>query len=467
MKFHSIRFRLTLWYLAALTGSCIVLFGSFYYVTAQILKSQTDREISNHAQTIVRLVTDQTTGVHITFPKEQLSFEFAQMPGMLVAVSDDSGKQLTTSQPVDSGMEVLKDTLEKSANIIKPTFVDRKIGSLSMRLGIFPVIKDGSTVNLVLVAHPTDVITRSLNSLIKILIFLILAVGIPAGLAGYLIARAALMPLSKLKQRLDEVSSTNLNQSLPNPGTRDEIEHLTATFNSMLARLDESFNRERRFIGDVAHELKTPLATLKSSIEVALSKKRDCEELESTLSGNLDVVDRLSSTINDVLDLAMSQSGEIESQFVHVNLSELINEAEEMLKNLATSKKIRVLSEIEDEIYVRGSPKKLFRAIYNLADNAVKYTPVHGKIALSLRRVKESAAFEISNTGRGISQKDLPLVFKRFYRTDVDTPDAGSGLGLSICKSIVETHHGEISILSTPGKITTFTVRIPATPKSS
>lgn len=460
MNIYSIRSRLSLTFFVAILITAVVLFASFYYAAMQILKGQTDREITSHAQAIIQLVRNQSAGVHMTFPQDQISREFAQMPGMLVAVSDAGGRQLTTSQPVNPGEEILADTLEKSANIIKPTFVDRTIGTISMRMGIFPVTKDGSVISLVLVAHPVDVITRSLNSLIGILIIITLAVGIPASLAGFLIAKSSLAPLTRLTQKLQAVESHNLNLQLPLPQTRDEIHQLTVTFNSMLSRLDESFNRERQFIGDVAHELKTPLSTLTSRIEVALSAAGSSAGLKDVLSENLVELNRLSATVNDVLDLAWAQSGEIESRFAEVDLTRLSGEIEELLVNLSAARKIHVVSEIAPGLTVRGIRQKLFRAVYNLADNAVKFTPASGKIALSLRRDKNSALLEISNTGPGIQSADLPHVFQRYYRGKNHlTP--GSGLGLSICKSIIGAHGGSLKVASIPKKITTFTVTLP------
>jgi two-component system heavy metal sensor histidine kinase CusS len=292
------------------------------------------------------------------------------------------------------------------------------------------------------------------------------AVGIPASLISYFIAKSNLSPLTQLTQKLQEVESTNLNQQLPIPKTKNEIQQLTSTYNSMLTRLDESFNRERQFIGDVAHELKTPLSTLISRIEVAQTKNRSLDEFKNVMSENLVELNRLSATVNDVLDLAWAQSGEIETQFSNVDLSKLTEEIGELLENLSIAKKIQVVSEIAKGVEVSGIRQKLFRAVYNLADNAVKFTPVSGKIALSLRQEGKSAVLEVSNTGLGITPADMPNVFKRFYRGKVNSAE-GTGLGLSICKSIVEAHHGSLNVASTPKKITTFTINLPATSKSS
>ena len=466
MNIYSIKSRIGLIFLVAIFITSVILFSSFYFVTIQILKSQTDREITLHAQTITQYISDLSTGIHISLLKEQISQEFSLMPGMLIAVSDRNGKQITISQPTELGMEIISDTLEKSANIIKPTFVDRKIGAISMRVGIFPVIKNGSVMNLVLMAHPIDVITGSLNRLVGVLMVIMFAVSIPASLVSYYLAKTSLSPLTNLTQKLQEVESTNLNQQLPIPKTRDEIQQLTVTYNSMLTRLDESFNRERQFIGDVAHELKTPLSTLISRVEVALSRNRNLDEFKNVMSENLIELNRLSATVNDVLDLAWAQSGEIESQFTDVDLSKLSEEISELLENLSATKKIQVVSEITTEVGVRGIRQKLFRAIYNLVDNAVKFTPNLGKIALSLRKEKDMAVLEVSNTGLGIIPSDMPNVFKRFYRGKANSAE-GTGLGLSICKSIIEAHHGSLNVASTPKKITTFTIKLPVTSKSS
>lgn len=457
MNIKSIRSRISLTVFITTILTSGVLFGSFYYVTMQILKSQTDREITLHAQVLTQLAS---------LPMSQTPQVFADSPGMLIAISDANGNNLFTSQTVTESIDILKDTLEKSANIIKPVFVDRKIGSISMRMGVFPVVRNGTITNLVLVAHPTDVITRSLNSLTGILILLLLAIGIPASAMSYLMAKSSLSPLTQLTKKLAEVESTDLHHQLAVPNTQDEISKLTTTFNTMLSRLDESFGRERQFIGDVAHELKTPLSTLISRIEVAKSKNRSLDEFKSVLSENLVELNRLSATVNDVLDLAWAQSGEIESQFANVDLSKLTEEIGELLENLSTAKKIQVVSEIATGVEVWGMRQKLFRAIYNLADNAVKFTPTSGKIALSLRKEGSSAILEVSNTGLGITPADMPFVFKRFYRGKVNSAE-GTGLGLSICKSIIEAHHGSLNVSSTPKKITTFTIKLPATSKSS
>jgi heavy metal sensor kinase len=467
MNIHSFRFRLALWYFIAFFISVVGLFVSFYYVTDRLLKSQTDREITSHADSVVRLVSAQLAGLQTSVSREQLSHEYAQMPGMLIAVYDIKSDQLSVSQSVDGGIEVLKDVFIKSVQTREPLFIDQQISFVSMRIGIFPVTKNGSVENMVLVAHPVDVLNNSLAGLVESLLILLLIVGLPAVIGAYLISGSALSPLTDLARRLQKISSADLSQRLPDRGTQDEIGELTETFNSLLSRLEGSFDRERQFIGDVAHELRTPLSVIKSSIEAALSKQSSNAGLRQVLKNDLSDIDRLSLIISDVLDLAWAESGEIESQFKMVNFSEITKEVEELLTNLSSVKKIHVVSELAGSVYVSGSPKKLFRAIYNLVDNAVKYTPAKGKIGLALHLDRHTAVLEISNSGPGISVSDLPHIFRRFHRVGEKKELSGSGLGLSISKSIIEAHHGTLSVRSSAGKMTTFTVRLPVVSESS
>lgn len=461
MNPKSVRFRLSLWYFITFFVSAAVVFSVFYVVTKQTLLTQTDQEISQHGEQIVGLIAQQSAGIHTTFPQEQLGREFSDMPGMLIVIANGNGEIVSSSQNVDSSTNTLKDIFEKSANLINPSFIERAFGTTHMRLGIFPVSNNGTTSNLVLVGHPTDVITDSLNNLASKLVLIFGIASVLSLIGGLIISKKAMQPVTQLSSKLKEISLSNLSQLIQIYKTGDELEELSTSFNSLLTRLSTSFARERQFIGDVAHELRTPLSTLKNSIEVTLSKDRSAKEYQHALSETLVDVDHLSGTVNDVLDLAWSESDKPLLNGERVNLSDLLEELVDITKKMAEAKKIHLIEEIKPHIEIPGKRQKLFRAFFNLFENAVKYTPENGKIAVSLSRTKSSDLIEITNTGPGILKADLPRVFDRFYRGGKDATTFGSGLGLAICKSIIETHQGSIFIESTPKKITTFTVEFP------
>jgi heavy metal sensor kinase len=461
MNPRSIRFRLTIWYLLAFFISTALAFTAFYYITEQTLMAQTDKEVTLHAQRIVQVVAQGAGVIGAVFPKDKLSHEFAEMPGMLVAIADKNGAMLTSSQPVESGAEVLKDIFAASVNSKNPTFHPGIIGTTHMRLGVFPVVKDATVINLVVVGHPIDVIQASLNRLVERLAGVLLLMALLTSVGGFFIAKGGLQPITAFSAKLRKISSANMTEQIDHPKTGDELEELADSFNTLLARLAGSFERERQFIGDMAHELKTPLATLRNTLEVTLSRQRTSENYQETFSEMLVDVNSLSATINDVLDLAWSESDRPLAESEVIDLTEVVAEVDELAQRMAEEKAIRVIEEIQPEITIKGKRQKIFRVLFNIIDNAVKYTPAQGRMAITLGRTGNEAVIEISNTGPGIQAEDLPHVFDRFYRSANASSTMGSGLGLAICQAIIEAHQGRISIHSDIDKLTTIKIALP------
>ncbi len=218
----------------------------------------------------------------------------------------------------------------------------------------------------------------------------------------------------------------------------------------LLNKLQEALNREQRFIADVAHELKTPLATLRTSLELAKVNDPIAE------------IDHLSNTLKDVLELAWSESTFRQSPKIF-NLSVLMEELLEITTKMSLNKKISISSEIDQDILIVGFREKLARAILNIIDNAIKYSQDLGKVEISLEKRNDQALIIIKDNGIGISKKEIPHIFDRFYRGSKTAKVLGSGLGLAIASSIITTHQGSINIDSELGKGTTVTIRLPIT----
>lgn len=453
MNVKSVRFRLTLWYSVAFFLAMAVIFAAFYLITKQVLVSHTDDSITSHAQRIVEAVSANSMPA--------FSREFSETPGMLIVVADPYGKIISSSQALGSNTGSITDLLEKSANIIKPAFTDKTMGAVQLRLGVFPVKRDGVDTGLVLIGHPNDVVANSLHALTTILLLVYFGLLFPTIVGGMLLARGAMDPITQFSTQLKMIGAKNLDERVVNPKTGDEVEELALTFNGLLDRLSEAFNRERRFIGDVAHELKTPLATIRSSVEIALTKPRSKEEYQQILSSTISDVDRLSQTVKNVLDLAWSEadhSGMLTQTF---DLTELVEELKDFGSKMGESKKIKVSGSVEKGINAVGIREKMFRAILNLLDNAIKYSPQNGKISISLKRDNDFAMIRVSDNGPGIAREDLPHIFDRFYRGSKTAKVIGSGLGLAIASSIISVHHGTISVDSNVGKGSIFTIRLP------
>jgi len=463
MNTKSIRFRLTVWYALIFSVAMAVVFVAFYFLTQQSLLSHTDAAITAHNEKIVEIISQDNTTMNQSFINDSQVFaqQFSEMPGMLLIIGDPYGKILYQSQDIGANKNTITDLLEKSANIIRPTFVNHNIGATPLRFGVFPAERDGQLQAIVLMGQPMDVIQKSLNTLTLTLVSVYFALLVLTGVGGFILARKALSPIAQVSKQLKKISAENLKDRVPEPKTGDEIEELSQTFNSLLDHLDQAFVRERQFIGDVAHELKTPVATLKGGIEVTMSKDRTKEEYKQAFSETLIDVNRLSSTIKNILDLAWIGADNVSLGDNHFNLSDSLAELKEIAAKLAAQKHITLKGEIALGIEVGGAEDKISRAVLNIIDNAIKYTPAGGSLTLSLRRKKGNAVIEVKDTGIGIPETELERIFERFYRGSKAVKTLGSGLGLAITQGIVNAHHGEIQVTSKVGKGTLVLITFP------
>jgi two-component system heavy metal sensor histidine kinase CusS len=463
MNSKSTRFRITAWYSISLSLATIVLFVSFFIVTKQTLYSRVDSELLTHGNAIVNLTAKQRSPLHKVLLSHIASDEFNQMPGMLVVLLNPQGKTMQSSLSQDNFQDSYTPLFTHASQTANPIFQDAKVGKTQMRFYAKSISNNGQHIGVILVAHPIDVIQKSLNSLLFILGIVFVVLIIPMILGGYMMARSIMQPISDMITKLQEIGSEHLQKRINNPKTGDEMEELAFTFNNLLERLQNMFQRERQFIGDVAHELKTPLATLQSGIEITLAKKRSKEEYKKALEEALIDAQRQSKMLSNILDLAWSEASNGQDETKRINLSELIYELEDIMQRLAQQKNIIIEKNIAKKIYINavGTKDKLARAILNILDNAIKYTPHQGKITVTLKRDQKFAVINVNDTGRGIAEKDMPHIFERFYRGSLTDKTQGSGLGLAIAQSIIHVHHGTIQVKSTAGKGTIVTISLP------
>ncbi|HXG93670.1 MAG TPA: ATP-binding protein [Blastocatellia bacterium] len=320
--------------------------------------------------------------------------------------------------------------------------------------GVFFVVAGQSTKEL----HQAQ---KQLLTLLAISCPLALAL---AGLGGFWIAKNAFKPVERLTRAAERIGRGKLSERVEEPHTKDEIGHLAATFNEMIGKLEQAFQRERQFTAYASHELKTPLAILRGDIEVALRRDRTPEEYKQVLASNLEEIERLTRLTDDLLTLARSDAGEQVLEFEPVRLDQLAEEAHAYITPLARSSSVALEYDAPPSpIIIEGDQKRLKQLLVNLLDNAIKYTPAGGSARLALAVENSSALIQVSDTGRGITSDALPHIFERFYRRG-DPRDArasGFGLGLAISKWVVDAHGGSIDVESAPGHGSRFTVRLP------
>lgn len=281
---------------------------------------------------------------------------------------------------------------------------------------------------------------------------------------GWFVARAALRPIGRISRTVQSVGgSRDLSRRLDFVGPMDEVGRLAETFDSMMDRLEQSFETQKRFIADASHELRTPLTAIKGNAELISIAPAD--ERDLCVSAIRREAERMSRLVNDLLLLA---EADIAEQPIHPRPLDLQPLVEDVFRaaQLLGGDKVTVLLEEAQPTPAVADPDRIKQLLLNLVDNAVKFTPEGGTVSLRLSQNGGWTEIAVSDTGVGISSEEQDAIFRRFYRVDKSRSTRGSGLGLAICSWIAEAHGGSIEVSSNPGKGSTFALRFPATPSS-
>ncbi len=288
-----------------------------------------------------------------------------------------------------------------------------------------------------------------------------------APLCGYWLAGRATRPLAQIIETTSGLRPSQLDERLENRGTGDELDQLSEAFNRLLDRIGNYLQERRDFLANSAHELRTPLAAIRSSIEVALDGGRTNEEYQDLLAEIIDESASLELLVNQLLLLSETETERLKVDKQQVDLSNLVEKALDMFGGVAEFREIQLVCTALPAIVVYGNEQHLRQVIYNLLDNALKFTPSNGRVAvqLTIDSQEDVIVFAVRDSGPGIPRDELPHVFDRFfqgYRPRTGSAEQrGTGLGLSICQAIVRAHDGRIDVDSTLGEGTCFTVRLP------
>ena len=287
----------------------------------------------------------------------------------------------------------------------------------------------------------------------------ILLVGLTGG--WWFVGRA-LRPVSEISATAVKISAGDLSQRINVAEAESELGQLAAVLNSTFARLETAFAQQKQFATDAAHELRTPVSVILTQTQTALNRERDAESYKQTVEACQRAAQRMRKLIGSLLELARFDAGQEVLKQLRFNFSKTISDSVEMVQTLAGERNVKIVSEIAP-LEITGDSERLAQVVTNLLTNAIQYNQSGGEVRLNLAVQNGLAVLEIADTGQGIAPEDLPRVFERFYRADQSRTGGGSaGLGLSICKAIVEAHGGTIEVASEVGKGSTFTVRLPA-----
>jgi heavy metal sensor kinase len=298
----------------------------------------------------------------------------------------------------------------------------------------------------------------------------ILALGIPCAAVvalggGLLLARRVLAPVAAMAEHARRITAESLDARMPVEDPRDEFGQLAGVFNETLARLQDAFERLRRFTADASHELRTPLTAMRSVGEVALQEVHDPSEYREVIGSMLEEVERLTGLVEGLLTLTRVDAGRIQAAPEVVDLGTLATGAVEAIRVLAEEKGQELTTDGRPGIMARCDPRLVRQALVNLLDNAIKYTPPRGAIRVAVAVLSPGeAGIEVRDDGPGIGAAHLERIFDRFYRVDANRSRhaGGIGLGLAIARSVVTASGGRIEVESAEGRGSVFRVVLPA-----
>ncbi len=279
----------------------------------------------------------------------------------------------------------------------------------------------------------------------------------------WLLTGRALKPVQEISATATRIAAGNLSERINVSETDDELGQLAATLNSSFARLEAVFAQQKQFTADASHELRTPIAVLISEAQTTLARKRTAEEYRATVNTCLETAQQMRRLTESLLELARFDAGQANIRHEPFDLAETARACVELIQPLADQHGIQVRCNLAPA-RVPGDNARFGQVITNLLTNAIHYNKSHGEICVRTCVENSTVTLTVADTGQGITPEDLPHIFERFYRADKarSRTEGRTGLGLAICKAIVEAEGGVIEVTSTPGVGSTFTVRLPA-----
>jgi signal transduction histidine kinase len=449
--------KMTLWYLFFFGVSSVALFAVTYVLFSRSLTVKDHEVLSARAQEYSLIYR----GGGIEGLKAYLGMEgpSKEVSNFFIRVVNSERQNIFSHFPKTIGVKEMQEMETQLQNAhLESTWIyvhtpgdwdDIEVVSTKVGDGSFLLI--GKTVD-----DRYDLLGR-LNDVFFIIFFIALVLG---GIGGLLLSSRTLRPLKELVTTIRSVNQGDENARVPMRSTGDELEDLTRVFNQMLDRIQFSNQAMRQTLDTVAHELRTPLTSVRGMAEVALSHN-STSEYRDVLENCVEGIDEIISEFKLMTDITEMETGLKSLRKEKIQLRSLCAEVLDLYEIVAEQKNIAVSLQSGPEVFLAGDRKKLKQVVANLVDNAIKYSPSGSEVKVRCIQGAKQAIITVEDQGIGISENELPHIWKRLYRGEKSRDEKGLGLGLSLVKSIVEAHEGSIDVKSEPDHGTHFQVRLP------
>jgi len=477
-SFQSLRARLTLWYTLVLGAPLVAFAAASFLVLDRALIHRADAFID---ETLGAFTTELASEQHeeATAARAiQSSLRDVQFREVRLVVYDASGALVASSHTDSLAGYAFRhpvDLVRVGTELRRRGVPERRFFTVGSGESAYRVVAEPATIYgaryLVASAYPLHGNTETMAAVGTAYAIAIPLLLLIAAVGGYFLASRSLAPVAMMSARAAEISSTNLNERLPVGSRRDELSALASVVNGLLERLEQAFAQQRRFMADASHELRTPVAVLRTEAEITLSRpSRPEPEYRESVAVMRDSARRLGRIVDDLFLLARADAGHLPLRREPLYLEDVVDNAARAVRALAHDRGVRIeVTPLEDSPF-DGDADLLGRLMLNLLDNAIKHSPAAGTVTLSLARVGREYWIGVADQGPGIPLDAQRQIFERFFRADkarsrdgtADT--SGAGLGLAIARWIAEAHGGRLELVRSDASGSEFQLALPAPP---
>jgi heavy metal sensor kinase len=456
---HTLAFRLTLWYAGIFMLTSCVAFLFFYFLITSVIRDRTDQDLLGEARTLSSILKVQ--GINAV--KHRIIFE-AQAAGekkvFFRLLSLDGQEFSSSNMSYWRDISVAKAAIEQLIGGNRPIFNTVSLPDRQHNIRLLYAII-GRNIILQL-GQSMENYTRFIEAFRKIFVTTMASLFVFAAIIGWFMARRALAGVEAVTRTARQISEGSLKERVPVKKYQDEIDQLAITFNQMLDRIQTLVTGIREMSDNIAHDLKSPITRIRGISEVSLTTDASEKEYENMAASTVEECDRLLDMINTMLVISKTEAGVNKLDAKELDIGAVVRDACELFQSPAEDKDLRLVCDVPGNFSISGDNRLIQRMIANLIDNAIKYTPAGGSIEVTVNTVNHDAvAITIQDTGIGISEKDMPRVFERFYRCDPSRSEAGIGLGLSFVRAIARAHGGDITVAGGSNRGSTFKVTLP------
>ncbi len=469
----SLRNRIAFYYTIMTAVLIALVFATIYVTVERIVYRQFDEEIKKE---VSEILSDANISTHDF--KGFDSFQNRDIDAGDGDSDNDSIKKKTVNvdtefiQLVDSTGQVINKSSSLSWCVLAfnpdqdgAAYFNSSFGGSMVRQAQVPLINSsGKTLGYLIVAVPLKNAMIVLHDLHDIFFFSFPVIILTLFMLTRLIAGKSIRPIEKVIATAEKMTQAHLDQRIPPPYHHDELYRLSATFNALIDRMEDAFQREKHFTANASHELKTPLSIVKGTLEVLVRKPREREHYETRIQFCLKELNRMARLIDQLLMIARHESNKMQPHIETVELSKNLESLRERMQPSADTKNISITIDNRENARIAADPGMLDMICENIVSNAIKYSSTGSSIAIAVQRNADTIVCSISDQGIGIPAEKLNSIFERFYRVDEsrNSGTGGFGLGLSIVKKLADLQHIKVSVTSETNRGTTFFLTFPA-----